>query len=72
MRYAHDVTTVTSALSTSVADGRPAMVMGAVEGLRVFGAHTAGGGEGCQLALRNVSGNWEGNRLRSCVWQPSN
>ena len=40
------MTTVTSALSTSVADGRPAMVMGAVEGLRVFGAHTAGGGRG--------------------------
>ena len=71
VRYAKDVTIVTSSLSTAAADGRPAVVVDAVEGLSVFGARAAGGGSHCQLALRNVTGHWEGTELRPCAWRPS-
>jgi hypothetical protein len=58
------------------ADGRPAMVVDAVNGLHlqdVEAAATGGpAGSGCQLALRNVSGgNWPGSKLRTCAWAPT-
>ena len=50
-------------------DGRHALVADDVLGLELQGTSVATTAP-CQLALRNVSGDWQASGLRTCEWTP--
>ena len=82
MRYERDVIVTKSTLGVAAHDGRPALhrvddavhrpalVVDAVQRLRLDDVSIASG-ECCELMARNSSGNWsDGGHLRACDWRP--
>jgi len=70
VRYATGIEFVDSALSAVQSDERPALVMDNALGSNFSGTSVDDAGRGgCQLALRNASGQWPD--VGVCEWAPN-
>ena len=71
VRYAVAVTVSRSSLgvASGAFDGRPAIVLDQVDGLRTPHVLIQTAGSPCQLEERSSTGNWSG--LEACRWAPN-
>jgi beta-D-xylosidase 4 len=70
VRHARGISMRSTAFTAVEPDGRHALVADDVVGLELQGTSVATKAP-CQLALRNVSGDWQASGLRTCEWTPS-